>query len=74
VERRLGEGGEKAEKVERREEKHIEGRGLTVIISGTSWFGYETSNNVFHGLWARDYKDLLDFLATNGFNGIRVRM
>jgi len=46
--------------------------GAPFILKGASWFGFETSNNVFHGLWARDYKDLLDFLATNGFNGLRV--
>jgi endoglucanase len=41
-------------------------------LKGASWFGYETSNNVFHGLWARDYHDLLMFLKSNGFNAIRV--
>jgi len=46
--------------------------GIPFVLKGASWFGYETSNNVFHGLWARDYRDLLDFLKNNGFNGIRV--
>jgi len=46
--------------------------GLPFILKGASWFGFETTNNVFHGLWARDYKDLLDFLSSNGFNAIRV--
>jgi len=42
------------------------------VLKGASWFGYETSNNVFHGLWARDYHDLLGFLKNNSFNAIRV--
>jgi len=45
---------------------------MPFILKGVSWFGFETSNNVFHGLWARDYHDLLKFIATNGFNAIRV--
>ncbi len=36
------------------------------ILKGLSWFGFETSNKVVHGLWARDYKELLDFVAKNG--------
>eukprot|EP00026_Physarum_polycephalum_P010483 Phypoly_transcript_10647.p1 GENE.Phypoly_transcript_10647~~Phypoly_transcript_10647.p1 ORF type:complete len:339 (+),score=28.35 Phypoly_transcript_10647:226-1242(+) len=32
----------------------------------------QTSNNVFHGLWAQDYHALLQFLSSNGFNAIRV--
>jgi len=42
------------------------------VLKGLSWFGFETSNNVFHGLWARDYHDLLNFIASNGFNAMRV--
>jgi len=46
--------------------------GIPFILKGASWFGFETSNNVFHGLWAQDYHTLLKFLSSNGFNGIRV--
>jgi len=46
--------------------------GNPFVLKGLSWFGFETGNNVFHGLWARDYKDLLDFIANNGFNAMRV--
>jgi len=45
---------------------------LPFVLKGASWFGFETSNNVVHGLWARDYKDLLKFLASNGFNAVRL--
>jgi len=43
-----------------------------LYLKGASWFGYETSINVFHGLWNVDYRDLLDFLQKNDFNAIRV--
>lgn len=46
--------------------------GAPFVLKGASWFGYETTNNVFHGLWARDYHDLLGFLKNNSFNAMRV--
>jgi len=46
--------------------------GIPFVLKGLSWFGYETSNNVFHGLWAQDYHYLLDFVKNNSFNAIRV--
>ncbi len=46
--------------------------GLQFKLKGASWFGFETPNNVVHGLWSQSYTTLLDFLATNGFNAIRV--
>ena len=45
---------------------HTEGRqivdadGQPVRIAGINWFGFETSNNVVHGLWSRDYRSVLD--------------
>jgi aryl-phospho-beta-D-glucosidase BglC (GH1 family) len=42
----------------------------TVVVAR---FGFETGNKVVHGLWtSRSYLNLLDFLATNNFNAIRV--
>ncbi len=46
--------------------------GVQFKLKGASWFGFETANNVVHGLWAQSYTKLLDFLANNGFNAIRV--
>ena len=34
-----------------------------VRIAGINWFGFETSNNVVHGLWSRDYRSMLDQIA-----------
>lgn len=46
--------------------------GNSFKLKGASWFGFETSNNVVHGLWAQSYTFFLDFLASNGFNAIRM--
>jgi len=46
--------------------------GKLFNLKGVSWFGYETTNNVFHGLWAVDYHDLLGFLKNNSFNALRI--
>jgi len=46
--------------------------GQLFNLKGVSWFGYETSNNVFHGLWAQDYHFFLDFLKNNSFNAMRI--
>jgi len=52
--------------------KRLNVNGVPFNLKGASWFGFETSNNVVHGLWSRDYKALLSFLSSNGFNAIRV--
>jgi endoglucanase len=43
-----------------------------VRIAGINWFGFETSNYVVHGLWARDYKDMLNQIVSLGYNTIRL--
>jgi endoglucanase len=52
--------------------KIVESSGNEVWLTGVNWFGFETSNNAFHGIWARDMKQLLDTVANLGFNIIRV--
>jgi len=51
---------------------HLYLNNQRVSLKGASWFGFETGLNVFHGLWAVDYKFLLDFLAHNRFNAMRI--
>src|SRR5262245_32549040 len=34
--------------------------GTPVMLRGVNWFGFETSNYVVHGLWARGMEDMLD--------------
>jgi endoglucanase len=41
-------------------------------LKGASWFGFETGVSTVHGLWAVDYKFIVDFLASNRFNAVRL--
>ncbi len=41
-------------------------------LTGVNWFGFETSNYVPHGLWARDYKSMIQQMRDLGFNCIRI--
>ena len=46
--------------------------GNDVKIAGVNWFGFETSNFVAHGLWARNYQDMMNQMVQLGFNTIRM--
>ncbi|HEV3084860.1 MAG TPA: cellulase family glycosylhydrolase, partial [Gemmataceae bacterium] len=46
--------------------------GKAVTIAGVNWFGFETSNYVVHGLWARNYQDMMNQMKQLGFNTIRI--
>jgi len=46
--------------------------GMEFIISGVNWFGFETRDAVAHGLWAQDYKFLLNKIKQYGFNTVRL--
>jgi len=49
--------------------------GATVRITGINWFGMETDNKTFHGLWANapaTWRGQIDRMASLGFNTIRV--
>jgi chitinase len=46
--------------------------GKPVRIAGVNWFGFETSNYVVHGLWARSYQDMMNQMKQLGFNTIRI--
>ncbi len=50
----------------------VDSAGNAVRITGINWFGFETSNRVLHGLWARGYKSALDQIKTLGFNTLRI--
>ena len=43
-----------------------------VFITGVNWFGFETTDYVFHGLWARNMNDMLNQMAGLKFNVLRV--
>ncbi|MFN0080499.1 MAG: cellulase family glycosylhydrolase [Prosthecobacter sp.] len=50
----------------------VDSAGNPVRITGINWFGFETSNRIIHGLWARGYKSALDQIKTLGFNTLRI--
>jgi aryl-phospho-beta-D-glucosidase BglC (GH1 family) len=50
----------------------VDVNGKTVRIAGVNWFGFETGTFVAHGLWARNYKDMMKQMVQLGFNTIRL--
>ncbi len=50
----------------------VDSAGNPVRITGINWFGFETTNQVLHGLWARGYKSALDQIKGLGFNTLRI--
>lgn len=50
----------------------VDESGQTVGLSGLNWFGFETETYAPHGLWARNWEDLLDQVAGLGFNTLRL--
>jgi len=47
--------------------------GVPFRLKGANWFGFNTSLNILHGLWGDVTMDeVLDFLAANDFNGLRI--
>jgi len=50
----------------------LDSNNQPVHIAGVNWFGFETANYVVHGLWARNYQDMLNQIAGLGYNVIRL--
>jgi endoglucanase len=53
--------------------KILDSTGATVRLTGINWFGMETDNKTFHGLWSsRTWRQQLDQMAQLGYNTLRV--
>ncbi|MFD9739450.1 cellulase family glycosylhydrolase [Umezawaea sp. NPDC059074] len=53
--------------------KIVDSGGTTVRLTGINWFGMETDNKTFHGLWSsRTWRQQLDQMAQLGYNTLRV--
>ncbi|NET03634.1 MAG: cellulase family glycosylhydrolase [Symploca sp. SIO2B6] len=52
--------------------KIVDTTGQTVLLTGVNWFGIETEMHVPHGLWKRDYKEMLAQIKSLGYNLIRL--
>ncbi|MFI7696851.1 cellulase family glycosylhydrolase [Nonomuraea sp. NPDC049655] len=53
--------------------KILDSTGATVRLTGINWFGMETDNKTFHGLWSSNpWKSQIDKMASLGYNTLRV--
>lgn len=52
--------------------KILDANGNEVRLTGIAWFGNETPDYSFHGIWANTPWNILDTVANNGFNILRV--
>jgi endoglucanase len=53
--------------------KIVDSTGATVRITGINWFGMETDNKTFHGLWSSNpWRGQIDKMASLGYNTLRV--
>jgi endoglucanase len=50
----------------------VDASGSPVRLTGVNWYGFETTTYVVHGLWAQDYKYILNAIKSNGYNVIRI--
>jgi endoglucanase len=50
----------------------VDANGQPVILKGVNWFGFETGNQLPHGLWQRDYVDMLRQIRSLGYDTIRL--
>jgi aryl-phospho-beta-D-glucosidase BglC (GH1 family) len=50
----------------------VDATGKPVRIAGVNWFGMETPTYAPDGLWARNYKDMMNQMVQLGFNTIRL--
>ncbi|MBB6365303.1 endoglucanase [Xanthomonas sacchari] len=52
--------------------KVVDDAGNAVQLRGVNWFGFETSQHTVHGLWARNWKDMITQMQGLGFNAVRL--
>lgn len=52
--------------------KILDANNQSVSINGINWFGLETPNFAPHGLWSRNYKEMMDQIKNLHYNTIRL--
>jgi endoglucanase len=52
--------------------KILDAAGSTVRIAGINWYGFETPDEIVHGLWSQDYHAVIDNIKALGYNTIRI--
>ncbi len=50
----------------------VNAAGETVQIEAVNWFGLETDTIAPHGLWTRNWAEMMDEIKATGFNAIRL--
>lgn len=50
----------------------LDSNNQPVRMAGVNWYGFETTDAVIHGLWAKDYKAILTTIKNNGYNVVRI--
>jgi endoglucanase len=50
----------------------LDSNGNPVRIAGMNWYGFETPDEIAHGLWAQDYHAIIDDIKNLGYNTIRI--
>jgi chitinase len=50
----------------------VDAAGNAVRITGVNWFGMESDTYTPHGLWTRNWSDMMEQMADTGFNTIRL--
>ncbi|GAB5374362.1 MAG: hypothetical protein AcusKO_08240 [Acuticoccus sp.] len=50
----------------------VDAAGNAVQIEAVNWFGMETSTHAPHGLWTRNWQEMMDEIKATGFNAIRL--
>src|SRR5207248_7293487 len=50
----------------------LDAAGNPVRIAGVNWYGFETPDEIAHGLWAQDYHTIINDIKSLGYNTIRI--
>jgi endoglucanase len=50
----------------------LDSDGDPVRIAGINWYGFETPDEIAHGLWAQDYHVIINDIEALGYNTIRI--
>ncbi|HEV3036592.1 MAG TPA: cellulase family glycosylhydrolase [Candidatus Angelobacter sp.] len=50
----------------------LDSNSQPVRLAGVNWYGFETPDRLIHGLWAQDYKTILNTIKNDGYNVIRI--
>jgi endoglucanase len=50
----------------------LDSAGNPVRIAGINWYGFETPDEIAHGLWVQDYHSVINDIKSLGYNTIRI--